>query len=108
MLHVLMLLPITFASCSLLEAVCVHQKNTMASTASSRCLPLHTLTPPPPCPPCPHPLPTQATWQMHMLYAGQDIQEQGTISPVLDEQCALHGEGCGEQHDTGSDRRGLD
>ena len=44
----------------------------------------------------------------YMQYAGQDLQEQGTFSPVLDEQCALYGQGCGKQHSTGSYWRGLD
>ena len=92
----------------LAEAVCMHQKKDMAGTASSLCLPLHNLTTPSPLPNSPQPLPTHATWLMQMQYAGQGIQEQGTISPVLDEQCALYGEGCGEQHNTGTDWRGMD
>lgn len=47
-------------------------------------------------------------WPRHRQYAGQDVQEQGAVSPVLDEQCALYGQSCGKQHSTSSHWRGLD
>lgn len=40
--------------------------------------------------------------------SGQNIQEQGSVSAVPDEQCSLHSEDSGEQPLPGGHRGGLD